>query len=326
MFAPVNTQDPSVIDETKSSSTSIEESYDDLISRHKNERKQLISRITALKKSAGNKKRKKEIQAEVAKLENDLQERHKQEIKEHQMKYGVMNEDKKKEDNNSDQDESNEDITDILLARINAKQVEESPRQPAPPPQQDRRKKQSRRQRRQERRRLEMQDQDSDEAADQVNKQEIEKNAMAELTKSMGLTIKEIAPNGHCLYNAISDQLLLQHNIPIDYKQLRGKVAAYMRENSDDFLPYLASQTGEICSKEQFEEYCNGIENTAVWGGDLEISAIAKLYKIPIHVVQVGAPLLKFSDDEFRDKEPIFLSYHKYMYGLGAHYNSLNKY
>jgi len=37
-----------------------------------------------------------------------------------------------------------------------------------------------------------MQDQDSDEAADQVNKQEIEKNAMAELTKSMGLTIKEV--------------------------------------------------------------------------------------------------------------------------------------
>ena len=102
MFAPVNAQDPSVVDETKSSSTSIEESYDDLISRHKNERKQLISRITALKKSVtkGNKKRKKEIQSEVAKLESDLQERHKQEIKEYQIKYGVIDEqsnDKKKE-------------------------------------------------------------------------------------------------------------------------------------------------------------------------------------------------------------------------------------
>ena len=94
MFAPVNTQDPSVIDETNSSSTPIEESYDDLISRHKNERKQLMSRITALKKSVTkrNKKRKKEIQSEVAKLESDLQKRHEQEIKEHQIKYGVMDE------------------------------------------------------------------------------------------------------------------------------------------------------------------------------------------------------------------------------------------
>ena len=50
---------------------------------------------------------------------------------------------------NSDQDESIEDITDILLARINAKQVEEPPEQPAPPPQQDRKNKPSRQQRRQ---------------------------------------------------------------------------------------------------------------------------------------------------------------------------------
>ena len=52
------------------------------------------------------------------------------------------------QDNISDQDESNEDIADILLARINARQVEEPPEQPASPPQQDRKKKPNRQQRR----------------------------------------------------------------------------------------------------------------------------------------------------------------------------------
>jgi len=61
-----------------------------------------------------------------------------------------------------------------------------------------------------------------------------------------------------------------------------------------------------------------------MWGGNLEILALSKSYKIPVHIIQMGSPVLKISDDEFgRDKEPILLSYHKHMYGLGAHYNSL---
>lgn len=38
-----------------------------------------------------------------------------------------------------------------------------------------------------------------------------------------------------------------------------------MRENPDDFTPFLYLEDGN------FDKYCNDIENTACWGGQLEV-------------------------------------------------------
>lgn len=41
-----------------------------------------------------------------------------------------------------------------------------------------------------------------------------------------------------------------------------------MRENPDDFTPFLYLEDGN------FDKYCNDIENTACWGGQLEVSIL----------------------------------------------------
>ena len=39
-----------------------------------------------------------------------------------------------------------------------------------------------------------------------------------------------------------------------------------MRNHADDFMPFLYLEDGD------FEKYCNDVENTARWGGQLEVS------------------------------------------------------
>ncbi|CAG8520311.1 2137_t:CDS:10 [Ambispora leptoticha] len=330
------------------------ETFDQLQVRHKKELKDLVARTTSLKKTAtkGDKKRKKEVQAEIIKLEAELHARHELEVKKH--KVSIENNDndnnaiatseeyfeKNSENANikSDKQDENEhqaeeDIVDTLLARLESMKIEkEEPKETKKSP--DERSPKPKRQQRRKALYLaftrppkikEMQEQGEKEADGQINMQAIERNAIQELTKSMGLSIKEITPDGHCLYNAIADQLQFRYDISTNYKNLRKDAANYMREHFEDFLPFLTTESGDPYSMEQFQKYCDELENTATWGGQLEINALSKKYKRPVHIVQMGSPILKISDDEFPGQQPIILSYHRHMYGLGAHYNSLRK-
>lgn len=67
------------------------------------------------------------------------------------------------------------------------------------------------------------------------------------------------------LYNAFADQLRTRYSEKISYQELRKSAAEYMRNNPDDFTPFLYLEDGN------FDKYCNDIENTAAWGGQLEV-------------------------------------------------------
>ncbi|RIB26816.1 hypothetical protein C2G38_168335 [Gigaspora rosea] len=225
------------------------------------------------------------------------------------------------------------DIVDQLYARLEATRLEEEEKKKKKPVTPlvneitNKQKKPNRQKLRKERKAAKLaeeQNEAAEAAKNQINMNEIERNAITEIIKPMGLAIEEIPANGHCLYNAISDQLQLRHNILVNYQEVRRKAAMYMRKHPDDFLPFLSNaKDGEMYSLEQFHKYCDELEKTAVWGGELEIIAISRVYKVPIHIVQMSSPILKMSDDIFPDKDPIFLSFHRHMYGLGNHYNSL---
>src|SRR4051794_16409363 len=64
----------------------ISEPLEELQIRHKRELKELTARMTALKKTAtkGDKKRKKEVQGQIAKLESDIRTRHDSELKQYE--------------------------------------------------------------------------------------------------------------------------------------------------------------------------------------------------------------------------------------------------
>ncbi|KTW31324.1 uncharacterized protein T551_01396 [Pneumocystis jirovecii RU7] len=141
-----------------------------------------------------------------------------------------------------------------------------------------------------------------------------------------GLKNEQINPDGHCLYRAFSDQLAVRHGIHVSYIELRAIAASYIREHEQDFIPFLFNdETGEV---RDVESYCQDIEHTAMWGGEVEIIALARAYKVNVELIQMKGPPLKInyepnSQSPLDDKNAVKLSYYQHMYALGAHYNSL---
>ncbi|KAJ7685140.1 hypothetical protein DFH06DRAFT_30874 [Mycena polygramma] len=158
----------------------------------------------------------------------------------------------------------------------------------------------------------------------------------------LSLQIYEINPDGHCLFSAVADQLQLLSILPApqaSYVTTRVAASTYIYNHVDDFLPFLPSAAGEdgsgaldpgLMSPREFEQYCASIRDTAVWGGEPEILALSRAFNVPIHVVQAGKPPVVVhnptgtsTDDQVTDERVVRISYHRRMYGLGEHYNSL---
>ncbi|KAJ7774675.1 hypothetical protein DFH07DRAFT_800476 [Mycena maculata] len=159
---------------------------------------------------------------------------------------------------------------------------------------------------------------------------------------TLNLQIHEINPDGHCLFSAVADQLRLLSIVPApqaSYINTRVAASTYIYTHPDDFLPFLPSAAGEdgadaldagLMSPQEFERYCVSIRDTATWGGEPEIMALSRAFNVPIHVVQSGqppivvhSPMDSSTDDQVTDKPVVRISYHRRMYGLGEHYNSL---
>ncbi|KAG4301383.1 hypothetical protein PCK1_002309 [Pneumocystis canis] len=169
----------------------------------------------------------------------------------------------------------------------------------------------------------------ADEMEFSVNMRKLEQDSISAMIEKMSFEEKDeqISPDGHCLYKAFSDQLAVRHGIYINYLELRAVAASYIREHESDFIPFLFNdETGEI---RDVESYCQDIEHTAMWGGEVEIIALARAYKVNVELIQMkGLPLkIGFESNgqvfSLQDKNTIKLSYYQHMYALGAHYNSL---
>ncbi|KAJ7940683.1 hypothetical protein B0H13DRAFT_25410 [Mycena leptocephala] len=169
-----------------------------------------------------------------------------------------------------------------------------------------------------------------------------EERDIKRVCNELNVQIHEINPDGHCLFSAVADQLQLLSIIPApqaSYITTRTAASTYIYSHPDDFLPFLPSAAGEdgsgaldpgLMSPREFEQYCASIRDTAVWGGEPEILALSRSFNVPIHVVQAGRPPVVVhnptdspTDDQVTDKRVVRISYHRRMYGLGEHYNSL---
>ncbi|KAF9955337.1 OTU domain-containing protein 6B [Mortierella alpina] len=324
---------PAISQETSTST----ESYDALQARHKRELRDLTARVTALKKTAtkGDKKKKKEVLAEAAQLEHALKVQQDKEEKDWRDANGstanshandIPGSDAQDADNGNSGDEDEFDVNDIPIDHLT---LEPTPARKQPQQQQSSSsggKKPNRQKARKDRKAQalkELQDEAEQEAAGQVNMNEVERKAIEELAQVMGVTVKDVTADGHCLYNAIADQLSQHYQTETTVKDLRHGTAEYMREHADDFLPFLSNKHGDMMSPEDFVEYCKDLESTAVWGGQPELLALSRVHKVPIWVVQMGSPTVKLSADVYPAKTPLMVSYHRHMYGLGEHYNSL---
>ncbi|XP_010216646.1 PREDICTED: OTU domain-containing protein 6B [Tinamus guttatus] len=246
------------------------------------------------------KKRRKQLADEVAKLEAELEQKHKEELK--QLKEASPEQNK---------------LGSVAdgVANLELRGLEQHIQQPRISKAQKRREKKAALEKEREERIAEA------EIANLTGARHLESQKLSSLLATRHLEIKQIPSDGHCMYRAIEDQLK-DHQHSWTVATLRNQTAKYMQSHFEDFLPFLTNpSTGETYSKEEFEKYCDDIANTAAWGGQLELRALSHILQMPIEVVQMDSPPI-IVGEEYSGK-PIILVYMRHAYGLGEHYNSV---
>lgn len=275
------------------------EENEDILQRHRKERKDLQGKITALKKSIpkNDKKKKKEVSEIIEKLEKELEERQKQELAEQPQNGGDIRGDV-------------DDVVNVENGDASEEVVQE--------------KRVSKAQRRRNKKEAEDKERDKRiEEQEKINKkgprvQEL--NSIVEALKKDNLQIYDIPADGNCMYCAVQHQLEITDRETYNVDQLRLMTATFIRENKDDFIPFMCNDDEELLNDEQFEKYCQNVAKTKVWGGQLELRALSNVLSSPIKVIQSTGPTT-IQGEQFKGT-PMTLTYHRHLYRLGEHYNS----
>ncbi|KAL2143074.1 hypothetical protein VTI28DRAFT_353 [Corynascus sepedonium] len=352
-----------------SSETAVmEESLEKVQARHRKEQRDLQSRITNKKKNA-TKKTRKFVNEECATLERELRERQEEELRklrgetDGQDTLEDGDDDEQSQQQQQQQEPSGPPIatTEVLSNKLQSTTLA-SP-QDTPPiqlqPSQQQQQQQPRQKRNRQKERLARRAAEQEaaaaaaaaEAAAMPDRRELERRAMQKEFAAHALREHEIAPDGHCLFSAVADQLQA-NGIPLTTTTTTGAAAGEVNmdvPSGDAGLeprvqPYrvvrraaaewIAShrEVYEGFLEEGVEQYVARIRDTAEWGGELELSALANAYGVEIRVVQGQGrvEVVKPGDQEEEKKKEgegktLWLAYYRHGYGLGEHYNSLRR-
>ena len=97
--------------------------------------------------------------------------------------------------------------------------------------------------------------------------QEIDSGMDAQL-ETLGLHIKNIPGDGNCLFRALGDQL---DGSSEDHLHHRAAVVEYMRQNRQDFLPFVEDD-------KNFDSRLSRLSETGTYGGNQCIVAFSRLH------------------------------------------------
>ncbi|XP_075995767.1 deubiquitinase OTUD6B [Genypterus blacodes] len=295
-----------------------------LAKQHRKEKKDLQAKIQSMKTAVpkNDKKRRKQMTEEITKLEADLSQKHKEELG--QLKSTAA-------------PEVDNVINGVETLKVDSgggeeggeggggggggeEEEEEEVNQPRLTKAQKRRDKKAAQEKERESRIAE---------AEEQNLLGVRHQEGLKLTQKLAqqkLQIKEIPSDGHCMYRAVEDQLTqwATPGLNLSVKELRSRTAEHMRSHVDDFLPFLTNpNTGDMYTTDEFEKYCSDVEQTAAWGGQLELRALTQVLHLPIEVIQSDSPTVKIGE-EYKSP-PVTLVYMRHAYGLGEHYNSVEQ-
>uniref|UniRef100_A0A0N5A9B6 OTU domain-containing protein n=1 Tax=Syphacia muris TaxID=451379 RepID=A0A0N5A9B6_9BILA len=278
---------------------------EELKAKHRKEKKELLAKITNLKHSVGKdeKKRRKEIGAAIEKMEKDMKDRHEKELLEIETTLPSK--------------------TNLELSSVESeeKKVEDAlPKQPRVSKASKRRAKKVEMQKRMEKASAEA------EEASKFSAGKLEMDAINSILLKRNLRLHEIPPNGDCLYNAIAHQMLsVSGNFEITGVDVRRKAATYIRAHEEEFLPFLTWEDGSPIDEMEFEKYCFQVESTSEkggqWGGEPELRALSNVLERKIEVLQPEGRATIFGE-QYSEKKPLVITYHRHAYSLGEHYNS----
>lgn len=127
----------------------------------------------------------------------------------------------------------------------------------------------------------------------------------------------KVPANGDCLYNSLVTQLEINDRGNYKCADLRELAAEYMVNHKEEFLPFLDFE------EDQYDSFCEKVRNhKGHWAGQLEIRALCESLKTPIHIYsnEVNSPIKMGEDFE---NTPLLISYHRQLYSLGEHYNTI---
>uniref|UniRef100_A0AC34RI09 OTU domain-containing protein n=1 Tax=Panagrolaimus sp. JU765 TaxID=591449 RepID=A0AC34RI09_9BILA len=266
------------------------------------ERKELQTKITGMKRAvpSSDKKRKKEVTSQIEKLEEDLKKKHDAEIADLEKNFGAVTVEDPVDDRASEAQKAKEEAIKKKMAKNQKKHDKKLA---------------------EAKRRAELAEEE--EALGKVSKGHLETVSILETLSDRKLAIVDIAPDGDCLFNALAHQLSI-NGIDLTGENIRTQVADYIREHSNDFLPFLTDDNGEKLTKSGFKEYCAMIQAPShlggIWGGAPELRATSQIFKKKIEIIQPDNQLTVFGED-FKGK-PLVITYHRFAYNLGEHYNS----
>ncbi|MFH4975890.1 hypothetical protein AB6A40_002599 [Gnathostoma spinigerum] len=275
-----------------------------LLAKQRKEKREFQGRAVSMKHSVpkGDKKKRREVVAELERVENEMKARHANELD--QLKLTLS-----KQASTASVVEKGESIIGEVRAEKNrsAKALRRKEKKAE-----------------EMKRRIAAEQEDAKNAPFSSGKLETEEIAKA--LSERNFKLHEIAPDGDCLYNAIAHQLSMRSpNGIVTGDDVRRRAADYILVNRDDFLPFLMNEDGDPISPFEFEEYCEKIrrccKDGGMWGGEPELKAISCALEKRIEVVQPGNRITVFGE-EYSETKPLIITYHRFAYNLGEHYNS----
>lgn len=182
-------------------------------------------------------------------------------------------------------------------------------------------------------------------AAAGPSSRQLEEEALVKLLKPRGLRLKEIRADGSCLFRAVEHQLSItgsgngaingvsSGSVP-SHEELRHLAVRYIRDHRDELLPYLLADADDDGAEDDpagyFERYCEEMESTSAWGGQVELQALAQALRREIRVYGVRLGMQAMQPDAGGDGSsscegaaPLQVCFLEHALGLGAHYNSV---
>lgn len=276
----------------------IEIEIESLESRHRRERKEMQAKIQSMKKNATkDKKKKKEILEEIVRLEYDLDKKH---LEESTNNLNLI-------DSSNKTDE--EEISDIPTTAGNQRIS----------------KAQKRREKKEAEEKIRQIEILAQEELNKNGPRFLEIQSIKKILKSRSLVIYPIPSDGDCLFNAVRHQMEHTGRICYDVEKLRNMTSDYILKNKETLIFYMTNpETNDELTDEEFFKYCEAVRSTKAWGGQIELTALSNVLKVPIEILQGTGPST-IQGDDFQGPN-LVLTYHRHMYSLGEHYNSTKIY
>eukprot|EP00752_Nemacystus_decipiens_P006777 g6086.t1 len=309
------------------------ESVDEVKTRHKKELKALDGTGRKLIKQANkNKKKVAEAEAKIAEMVSETKARHQRELDEAVAAAGSSESTTKVGEETSstagteaaaDRGDGGDggkskDAVDKIGEAAGAMSLEEREKQKRD----QKRAKAQRKREKQREKELEREERIAKEKAEGgPDPRIIEMEVLQTQVAPRGCRVSEIKADGHCLYRAVAEQLGLTGRreglTEESYPEMRKEAARQLRSSPSEYLPFLHG----LNEGEEFDLYCESVEGSAEWGGQVELQALSAALEVPMEVFSAMSPPLLLGQEY--DGAPLLLTYHEHYYALGAHYNSV---